>query len=649
MKEKMSALDIRICVDELDGLLDAWTEKIYEIDGTFLLRFNMTGGDKREMIIEPGKRIHLTIKKHETPRKPTSYAMLLRKHLSNKRLKEIRQPDFERIVEMKFEGESDTRFLVVELFGEGNLLLCDKEKTIIKPYQSRSWKHRKLEAGEGYSLPPKKGKDITSIERDELREIIIGSPDLVRGLARNLSIGGDIAEEICARAGIDKSVNPETLSESDFERIYSEIRDLLSADVSPQIVYKDGEPSRYIPFHYETLDELDSELFESFNQALDEYFQNVLEKRFESRKENLYEERINEIEKRLEKQEEQLESLKDEADGAKKKANAISTHHEKVDGILQKIEEIREKRGWEYIEDEVDKSEGSKKNWIKQVSSLNPQDGTLTLDLPEVSVTLDFRASSFENASRLYEKNKKLKKRIEGTKSANEKTERELKEIKEEGVEIPSKTVPKTKRKKKWFEKYRWFYSSDNILVIGGRDKKTNQEVVEKHMEETDLYLHADFEGAPHVVVKNEGGEIPDSTIEEAAIFAGIHSRAWKKGIGNADVYYVEPNQVSKETPAGEYLPKGSYMIKGERNYQTVPLEAAVGLLEWKDFKVPTCGPLSAIKANSNVLIEIKPDGTKKSDLVHEIKKELEIETEAEIDLNELMGILPPGPGTITK
>lgn len=647
MKEKMSALDIKFCIEELEEILEAWTEKIYEMDGTFLFRFNLAEGDKKELIIEPGKRIHLTTKKHETPRRPPSYAMLLRKHLSNKRLKKIRQPDFERIVELEFKGGGNTRFLIVELFGEGNLLLCDKKKEIIKPYRARSWKHRKLEAGEKYSLPPKKGKDITSVERKELKNILNDSPDLVRGLAQNLSIGGNLAEEICARTGIGKSVNPENLSNSELDTLYTEIQNLLSAEVSPQIVYKEDEPSRYIPFQFETLEDLNYDSFESFNQTLDEYFQNVLEQEFESKKKDIYEEKVSEIEKRLEEQKKQLEDLKNRAKETKEKADAISTHHEKIDRILQKLEEIRDEKGWNYIEEELEKPKNSRKDRVKRVSSLDPQEGTVSIELPEFTVTLDFRISSFENASNLYENNKKLKEKIKGTKSAIEKTERELEEIKEEDIEIPSKSVPKTQREKEWYEKYRWFYSSDNLLVIGGRDKKTNQEVVEKQMEDNDIYLHADLEGAPHVIIKNKDGKIPDSTIKEAAIFAGIHSRAWKKGIGNVDVYWVEPEQVSKETPAGEYLPKGSYMIKGERNYQTVPLEAAVGLLEEEDFKIPTCGPPSAIKANSDVVIEIKPDGTKKSELAHEIKEKLDEEAEKEIDLDELMQILPPGSGIV--
>lgn len=184
-------------------------------------------------------------------------------------------------------------------------------------------------------------------------------------------------------------------------------------------------------------------------------------------------------------------------------------------------------------------------------------------------------------------------------------------------------------------------------LAIAGRDVKTNQEVVEKHMEPGDRYLHADLKGAPHAVIKAEGREIPENTLREAARFAAMHSRAWREGLASADVYWVSPEQVSSEAPPGEYLPKGGYMIEGERNYLTVPLEAGVGLIEVEGVKIPMCGPPSAAEKHSDITITLKPGGSKKSDLAHEIKARLEEEAGREIDVDELMRILPPGEGMI--
>jgi predicted ribosome quality control (RQC) complex YloA/Tae2 family protein len=37
-------------------------------------------------------------------------------------------------------------------------------------------------------------------------------------------------------------------------------------------------------------------------------------------------------------------------------------------------------------------------------------------------------------------------------------------------------------RKQYWFEKFYWFISSENYLVIGGRDQQQNEIVVKRHL-----------------------------------------------------------------------------------------------------------------------------------------------------------------------
>ncbi|KXA90976.1 hypothetical protein AKJ63_02040, partial [candidate division MSBL1 archaeon SCGC-AAA259D18] len=133
MKNKLSSLDIKFCVGELKEILGSWTGKIYEIDGTFLFKFEPPAEKRKDLIIEPGRRIHLTFMKHSTPKKPSSFAMLLRKHLTNSKLTEIKQPDMERIVQLKFERKAEGKILIAELFGSGNLILCDENREVIKP------------------------------------------------------------------------------------------------------------------------------------------------------------------------------------------------------------------------------------------------------------------------------------------------------------------------------------------------------------------------------------------------------------------------------------------------------------------------------------------------------------------------------------
>ena len=165
-------------------------------------------------------------------------------------------------------------------------------------------------------------------------------------------------------------------------------------------------------------------------------------------------------------------------------------------------------------------------------------------------------------------------------------------------------------------------------------------------MEPNDRHLHADIVGAPHVVIKSGNREIPEATLREAAEFAAMHSKAWREGLGNLDVYWVMPNQVSKRAPSGTYLPKGSYVIEGKRNFIKVPLRGAIGVLMVDGEKVVTCGPPSAMRKHSQIVMEISPGGLKKSELARKIQCRFKAEG-IKVSIEEIERALPPGKGEV--
>ncbi|KXB04227.1 hypothetical protein AKJ49_02300, partial [candidate division MSBL1 archaeon SCGC-AAA382A03] len=381
MKKEMSALDIKFCINELnEEILNAWAGKIYDIDGLFLFKMNVPGEGRKEFVIEPGKRIHLTEMKHSTPQKPPAFAMLLRKHLSNSKLVEINQPDFERIVELKFEAKKESFFLIAELFGEGNLILCDEDYKIISPYKSRIWKHRKLESGKKYELPPKKGKNLSSITKKELKEVISDSDDLVRGLASQLAIGGPIAEEICKRADLEKKIDPQNLSQKDYTNLFSIIKRLLRENPSARIIFEDNFPLTVIPFQFENLKDKNFEAFDSFNRALDHYFKNISKKEHEKAKEEKIDGKKEKIKSRLDKQKQNVEKWEKKAQKAKKIADLISKNHEKVEKILKNLNRVREDQGWKGVKNELKKPKKSREDWAKLIESVKPHKGKINLD-----------------------------------------------------------------------------------------------------------------------------------------------------------------------------------------------------------------------------------------------------------------------------
>ena len=108
MKEALSSVDIAVIVEELQDLLGAKVEKVYQRDQEIILRLHAHLEGKRleaygssvDLVLEAGRRIHLTKYRMEMPKTPTSFAMLLRKHLKGGRIRSIKQRDFDRIVEI---------------------------------------------------------------------------------------------------------------------------------------------------------------------------------------------------------------------------------------------------------------------------------------------------------------------------------------------------------------------------------------------------------------------------------------------------------------------------------------------------------------------------------------------------------------------
>lgn len=135
-------------------------------------------------------------------------------------------------------------------------------------------------------------------------------------------------------------------------------------------------------------------------------------------------------------------------------------------------------------------------------------------------------------------------------------------------------------RNQLWFEKFLWFISSDGYLVLGGKDAHQNEILYKKYLRKGDVYCHADLKGAPSIVVKNNArtpdAPIPPATLAQAGSLSVCASEAWdqKAGMG---AWWVKADQVSKAAPAGEFLPTGSFMVRGEKNFLP-PTQLLLGL-----------------------------------------------------------------------
>ncbi|MCD6559456.1 MAG: NFACT family protein [Palaeococcus sp.] len=646
MKTEMSSVDIKYIVEELQSLVGARIDKVYHDGNILRVKLHKAGEGRKDLLIQAGKRVHLTTYIKESP-SPSSFAMLLRKHLSGRFLDGIEQYDFDRIVKLKV-GEYT---LIAELFKRGNVVLIDGESKILGALRYEEFKDRAIKPGHEYKLPPARESPV-DVEWERFKELLLEEEvEVVRALARKFNMGGFFAEEILLRAGIEKTRKTMELSEEELKLIFEKMKEVFSAPKKAQIVYKDGELFDVLPIELKQYENLEKKYFETFSEALDEYFGKItvdeakkeLTKRLEDKKRSLLH--------TLKRQEEMMKGFEAQAEKNQALGDLIYANFMLVERLLDEFKKAVEKLGWDEFKRRIEEGKKAGNKVAQMVRSTNPKDKAVTIELNGQKITLYLDRSIGENAELYYEKAKKAKHKLEGAKEAYKKTLKKVQEVEkliEEELKKEINVKKLERRKKKWFEKFRWFISSEGFLVIGGKDATTNEMVVKKYMSENDWYCHADVYGAPHIVIK-EGKKASEKTLFEACQFAVSMSKAWSRGVFSEDAYYADPSQVTKQAPSGEYLGKGAFMVYGKRNWMHgLPLKLAVGIVKYEDEELPMCGPVDAVKAHTNRYIVIRPGRLKKSELVKKLKHILE-KWGYKVSEEDLMAILPPGNGDVEE
>ncbi len=235
-------------------------------------------------------------------------------------------------------------------------------------------------------------------------------------------------------------------------------------------------------------------------------------------------------------------------------------------------------------------------------------------------LVLDLRETVEQNAAHYFEKAKKFKAKSKGAREAVTRFQKELDKYKAHAKPVakPTLTTVTETASKHWYEKFRWFLSSESFLCVGGRDASSNEMVLKKHTEPNDLVCHTEAPGSPFFVIKSEGSKPGQVTIDETLQATASYSKAWKLGVSAADAYCVEPSQVSKEAKSGEFLAKGSFMVRGKRENKSVPIRLAIGLLQ--DGRV-MAGPESAVRKHCMKKMLILQGDDKPSDAAKKIQK----------------------------
>jgi len=407
------------------------------------------------------------------------------------------------------------------------------------------------------------------------------------------------------------------------------------------------------PFPLSEHEGLPSVGFDSFNAAVDEYFYRLGSEDSEegeapadaSDSRPDFEEEIARQERIIEQQQGAIEGFEEQAAAERERAELLYANYDLVDEVLSTVQEAREAEvPWDEIGETLEAGAERGIPAAEAVVDVDGGEGTVTVALDDedgesVRVELDASTGVEVNADQLYQEAKRVEEKKAGAMEAIESTRRELESVKERKAEwaetqaaddgdagdedeaddeayetdwTARSSIP-IRSPDDWYQRFRWFHTSAGYLVIGGRNADQNEELVKKYMGKHDRFFHTQAHGGPVTLLKAAGPsesadpvDFSEETLREAAQFAVSYSSDWKDGRGAGDAYMVEPDQVSKTPESGEYIEKGSFVIRGDRTYfEDVPCRVAVGV-QCEPVTRAIGGPPSAVvdRAASSVTLE---------------------------------------------
>ena len=567
----LDAITISALCDELRPQLEgARIDKVQQPERDAVLLSVRSLGRNRRLLIAAGAgnaRLHFTAESIENPAEPPMFCMLLRKHLTGARIVSISQPEHERMLELEIDTRDELGFaarkkLVLELIGRSsNLILVGSDGRIIDCMRRMDFAgdaERSMMPGMFYRMPPKQNKLSVFDAAEDERRALIAQADRAAPMDKWLlsafsGLSPLLCRELAHRCG------------GDYERLDSCISALLESiangETAPYILTRDGAPFDYSCIaigQYGSAAE--TERFDSFSELLDNFYarRDRLERQRRRGSELTHYVRTlrDRTARKLAAQSEEL-SRADSREELKKQAELVTAN------IYRMKKGDRELRCEDYYEP----------------------------DCPEIVIPLDVLKTPQQNAAAMYKEYNKLKAAKEHltvliaqgeaqldylnsvmSELQCAESEKDLADIRLElissGYDRKAKAV---KKERLHPQQPLRFVTDDGLEVLVGRSNIQNDELTTKLARRTDYWLHTQKVHGSHVILRCDGLEPPQRSVEQAACIAAYYSQG--RDSGKLPVDYTMVRFVRK--PSGSLPGKVIYT-----DYRTIVIEGDESLVE---------------------------------------------------------------------
>ena len=579
MKKALTGPDIGHLVKGWQSLLGSRVDQFGRPElNKIVLKLRSREEGTVRLLIDLSGWAYLTKQTISTESNQGVFVQKVRKLIKKSRIESIEQINGDRILSISFIRKEQKVNLIFEMFHKGNIILCTDNK-ISAVMRKQKFRHRSLESGLSYQSPP--SIDPFVVDYDTFKDKLVNSQrGLGAALTIDCNIGGDISTLICNNLEIGKDVS---ISDVPVQEIYDELKRILNEVIGPTI-FLDSEGNNFTVSSFD-LGMNSNERFSSFDEAVERYISSIVEVKKEVKSSD---------EVRVDHQNKAIEKYNLKSKDFREKGNIV----------FSRLNEIREMIDYENDDDEVVIKIDNSNIWIDKTKSLEA------------------------NASSYFDKSKEMDRKAERTREV----------IASKAVSKPKKKIVKNQNIE-WFERFRWFITTDGEIAVGGKDARSNEQVVKKYLKNNDRYAHADVHGAPSVVVKNINGIQPsEQSMLEACNFSLSYSKAWGARVSGGHSFWVENDKVSKTPNTGEFLAKGAFVIRGKRNWhRNLELNVAIGLISYDGTLKFMGGPISSIEKHSEKYVIFRPGFTERKIVIRKLSEAFSAES------TDIEKLLPSG------
>ncbi len=611
---ELSSVELRFIINEIKAkaISDYYVSNIIPVTrNSFLFRLHH-GTEPDIMLMISTKGIWITTLKFK-PLEENDLGEIIKLHLERSKIEAVSQPEGERIAIFEFRHpKRGLRLLVVEFFAEGNIILCDEDMNILAILKSIAVRHRRLRIGTVYKFPPSPGINLLTASIDDFVNMSSKaeppSLQVVKWVGRITSLPRKFVEEIVHRSFI-QAETVGNLTVDEIKSIYANTKYLIEEIITtsrhtPIVLYEDGKPVEVFPIPLNATASAQTRKVQSYMEGLDEVLSHQIINLGQKLRTSHIESQVSDL----------LHDIK-EQDTAKEK-------------VITKAHAIRrvatELMSMPYESIDIMADNALKKLVQEKLVSIFNSKGIIYLEV--AGEVIEMQQNPARMSSMLFQRAKDMERGLSSIEEAKGKLLDHINKLKRQAGSIEARSeVIHHVRNKEWYERYRWFITSDDLLAIGGRDASSNSAIIRKHLADQDLVFHAEIHGSPFFILKNARSlDNLDRSILEVGQATVSFSRAWKDGLFGGDAYWVMPAQIKRGAPTGQFVPKGSFVIEGKRNYiKGIEIQLAIGIIERKDDFFLYCGPIQALKNRSLVYASLSPGGLDLMGAAKKVKNEL--------------------------